>query len=135
MYKTGALYIFELKKILMRKIVWITLGIMIALNIWIPFADLSSLGYEINGEDYTGYELLTVDRAAARKLSGKAIDNALLNRMRKAYLSRDRDTPSGTAYDIDRSTGIESSVISADSTEPAERKLKENEIDIENIRK
>lgn len=135
MYKTGALYVFELKKILMRKIVWITLGIMIALNIWIPFADLSSLGYWISGEDYTGYELMTIDREAARKISGKALDDTLLDKMQKAYLSSGRDTQSGAAYDIDRSTGFESSVISADDAGPAEGELKEKEADIKNIRK
>ncbi len=50
MHKIYTLYGFELKKILMRKIVWITLAVMIALNIWISFADLSSLSYRINGE-------------------------------------------------------------------------------------
>lgn len=70
MHKIYTLYGFELKKILMRKIVWITLAVMIALNIWIPFADLSSMGYWINGEDYTGYEFMAIDRDAARKLSG-----------------------------------------------------------------
>ena len=70
MHKIYILYGFELKKIFMRKIVWITLAVMIALNIWIPFADLSSMGYWINGEDYTGYEFMAIDRDAARKLSG-----------------------------------------------------------------
>ncbi len=84
MHRIYALYGFELKKILMRKIVWITLGVMIALNIWIPFADLSSTGYWVDSKDYTGYELMTVDRDAAEKLSGKPIDDTLLSEMQES---------------------------------------------------
>lgn len=85
MHKIYSLYGFELKKIHMRKIVWITLAVMIALNIWIPFADLSSLSCRINGEDYTGYELTVIDRDAARRLSGKMIDDTLLHKMQESY--------------------------------------------------
>lgn len=134
MHKIYTLYGFELKKIFMRKIVWITLAVMIALNIWIPFADLSSLSYEINGEDYTGYELMVIDRDAARRLSGKMIDNTLLHKMQESYHNKE-DTESGTTYETDRSTGFKSSVVSADAEESEGTDTQGNETDTKNTRK
>ncbi len=134
MHKIYTLYGFELKKILMRKIVWITLAVMIALNIWIPFADLSSMGYWINGEDYTGYEFMAIDRDAARKLSGKTIDDTLLRKMQESYHNKE-DTEPGTTYEIDRSTGFQSSVVSADDAESEETDTPGNKTDIKNARK
>lgn len=134
MHKIYTLYGFELKKILMRKIVWITLAVMIALNIWIPFADLSSMGYWINGEDYTGYEFMAIDRDAARKLSGKTIDDTLLRKMQESYHNK-KDTEPGTTYEVDRSTGFQSSVVSADDAESEETDTPGNKTDIKNARK
>ena len=137
MHRIYALYGFELKKILMRKIVWITLGVMIALNIWIPFADLSSTGYWVDSKDYTGYELMTVDRDVAEKLSGKPIDDTLLSEMQESYRNKDKynNKESVAVYDINRSTGFESSVISADDTESDEGSIPESKIDLNESRR
>lgn len=139
MHRIYTLYGFELKKILMRKIVWITLGVMIALNIWIPFADLSSIGYWVDGKDYTGYELMTVDRDAAEKLSGRPIDDTLLSEMQGSYCNEDKNDKynkeSDASYDIDRSTGFESSVVSADDTESDEGSIPESKIDLNESRR
>lgn len=107
---------------------------MIALNIWIPFADLSSTGYSVNNEDYTGYELMVIDRDAARRLSGKMIDDTLLHKMQESYHDKE-DTESGTTYETDRSTGFKSSVVSADAEESEGTDTQGNETDIKNTRK
>lgn len=116
MNKICTLYGFELKKILMRKMVWAAFGIMAVLSIWIPFADLFSTGYFIGGKDYNGYEIMAMYRDAARKLSGRTIDNSLLKEMQDAYRGAETYTEEGAENNIDFSTGMESSFVSAEET-------------------
>ncbi len=116
------LYGFELKKIFMRKTTWIILGIMTVLSVWIPFADLSSIGYSIDGKDISGYEMMLMDRDAARKLSGRVIDDQLLKEMQSAYHRNPKEDNSKEQadYTVDFSTGMESAFVSGDGEDSPE---------------
>lgn len=79
------LYLYELKKIVKRKILWITLAVCI---IGIVFGVTSPLfgAYYVDGELMdTHYHMYTVDRAYREKLSARAIDDDLLREMVAAY--------------------------------------------------
>lgn len=79
------LYQYELKKIIKHKILWITLAVCI---IGIVFGVTSPLfgAYYVDGElTDTHYHMYTVDRAYREKLSGRAIDDELLQEMVAAY--------------------------------------------------
>ena len=86
------LYQYELKKIVKRKILWITLAvciIVIALGVTSPLFG----AYYVDGElTDTHYDIYTVDRAYREKLSGRAIDDELLQEMVAAYRQIPADT-------------------------------------------
>ena len=87
------LYQYELKKIIKRKIFWITLALCI---ITIAVSIISQLfgAYYVDGElTDTHYHMYTVDRAYREKLSGREMDDELLREMVAAY----RKIPVGTA--------------------------------------
>ena len=85
----GSLYTYELKKICKRRLVCVTLGIMMLMLIFMYlYAPLSS-GYErVDGEapvKKSGYEYIEYKRNIAEKLNGLKIDEALLAEVRAAY--------------------------------------------------
>lgn len=100
------LYLYELKKIIYRRSVWITSGIMLLLCVCLSFADLinTSFGYSEGDEEIniSGYELMKIRRECARKLSGREIDDALLREMQEFYQGEEREEVTGV---IDRATG------------------------------
>jgi len=83
----GVLYLFELKKILQRKIVWITLFGMIVLLVlmgtWVVFTGTR----EVNGVEMPAMDAMKQEREYARALEGQAIDGEMLAKMQKAYRS------------------------------------------------
>ena len=79
------LYVYELRKIVCRKIVWITGGIMLLLCVSLSFVDLISTSSDFGeGNEeivVSGYELMKIRRECARALSGRKIDDSLLQEM------------------------------------------------------
>lgn len=87
------LYRYELKKIIKRKIVWITGLLVLAASIMVITADVAGK-YYVDGEVFdTHYHMMVTDRAYKRALSGKAIDNELLLKMQDAYRKVPTDAP------------------------------------------
>ena len=89
----GTLYHYELKKIVRRRTLWITLALCISM---IAFSVISQLfgAYYVDGElSDTYYHMYTVDPAYREELSGRVIDDELLQEMVAAY----RKIPAGTA--------------------------------------
>lgn len=87
------LYRYELKKIIKRKIVWITGLLVLAASIMVITADATGK-YYVDGEVFdTHYHMLVTDRAYARALNGKSIDDELLYKMQDAYRKVPADAP------------------------------------------
>lgn len=78
----GRLYFYEIKKIVCRKMVWIVGIIMVLLCVFVSISDLISTSY---GEGNNGYERMKIIRQYARNLSGRSIDDALLQEMQNSY--------------------------------------------------
>lgn len=103
MKQVGALYIYELKKIVSRKIVWIICAVMVLLCAFLSFSDLISSSYY--GEDeVSGYEAMKINRDYARSFSGRTIDDTLLEEMQDLY-SRETDAE-GNGNDTVSEDGI-----------------------------
>ena len=79
------LYQYELKKIVRRKLVWITLLICIGCIVIIAAGELFG-NYYVDGEVVdTHYHMLQVDSAYRRALSGRVVGQELLEEMMEAY--------------------------------------------------
>ena len=79
------LYRFELKKILSRKIVWITVAVMMIFTIFTTCGQLMG-GLYIDGKKVdTTYNLMLKTRAEERALTGRLIDQQLLEETWDAY--------------------------------------------------
>lgn len=79
------LYMYEMKKILMRKIVWIATGIMLAAMVFMVLLRMAGT-YYVDGEALgSNYEMFLTDREYERALSGRVIDDGLLKEMQEAY--------------------------------------------------
>ena len=85
MNKTGTLYVYELKKIVNRKIVWITGIIMLALCIFSGFSALVSTSVYYGETEVSGYEALKIIKHSAKSFSGRVIDDTLLQEMQEEY--------------------------------------------------
>lgn len=105
------LYVYELRKIVCRKIVWITGGIMLLLCVSLSFVDLISTSSDFGeGNEeivVSGYELMKIRRECARALSGRKIDDSLLQEMQD--FSRGEGMKR-EPQDVDPATGIVVSV-------------------------
>lgn len=89
MKQMGTLYLYELKKIVNRKMVWIVGCIMAVLCVFLSFANLISTSYYGNTE-VSGYEGMKQNREYARNLSGRALDDTLLSEMQDSYREEQR---------------------------------------------
>lgn len=79
------LYRFELKKILSRKIVWITIAIMLILTGFTTCGQLMG-GYYVEGKKLdTTYNMFLKAREIERALTGRVIDQQLLDETWNAY--------------------------------------------------
>ena len=114
------LYVYELRKIVCRRIVWITGGIMLLLCVSLSFVDLISTSSDFGeGNEeivVSGYELMKIRRECARALSGRKIDDSLLQEMQDFSRGEGMKRES---QDVDPATGIVVSV------EPGETDAKE----------
>lgn len=82
MNRLGRLYLYEMKKIMHRKIVWIVGAIMVLLCMFVGISDLLSTSY--SGES-NSLERMQIIKQYARSLSGRSIDDALLQEMQDSY--------------------------------------------------
>lgn len=80
----GTLYFYELKKILQKKMVRITWGIIFGFVVFMAVADILFVSYEENGQKISAYEKMIEERENARALSGRIIDDTLLDEMKEA---------------------------------------------------
>lgn len=78
----GRLYLYEMKKIMHRKIVWIVGIIMVCLCAFLGISDLLSTSY---GGESNSFERMKIVKQYARSLSGRSIDDALLQEMQDSY--------------------------------------------------
>ncbi|MCM1154312.1 MAG: ABC transporter permease subunit [Roseburia sp.] len=89
----GILYRYEIKKILMRKIVWAACLIILIVSVVVISADVTGK-YYVDGKVYgTHYHMMTMDRAYARALNARALDDELLWQMLEAYSHVPTDVP------------------------------------------
>lgn len=87
------LYSYELKKICKRKIVWITMGMLMALAVFMGVGELfstyTSSTYTTDSKQdsvvKSGYEFLMENKANAEALNGQRIDDAMLEEVKDAY--------------------------------------------------
>lgn len=80
------LYKFELRKIISRKIVWITGGVLlVGLVIWGIASAVLPQNREYSDSSLNGYAANRAEQEAAEQISGRAIDQKLIDEMRHAY--------------------------------------------------
>lgn len=78
----STLYFYEIKKILQKKMVWISFGIIFAFVIFMGVGDLF-FSYEKDGAKVSAYEKIVNEKENARELSGREIDDSLLDEMKR----------------------------------------------------
>lgn len=69
MNKISTLYVYELKKIANRKIVWITGIIMLILCLFLGFSDLVSTSTYYGETAVSGYEAMKINKNNAKSFS------------------------------------------------------------------
>lgn len=81
----GAVYLFELRKIINRRIVWAACAVSLAVCILAGLSGVLGTSYSSeNNKPVSGYEMMLEQREYARALSGRAAGNALLSEMHSA---------------------------------------------------
>lgn len=85
MNNLGTLYRYELKKLLKRKIVWITLAACLAGTCISMISGLLGSYYAGNEVIDTNYNMFLKDKSYQAALDGRKIDQSLLEEMSKAY--------------------------------------------------
>ncbi len=123
------MYVFELRKIFKRRIVWITLAIMLVLSCYMGMGQALTTHTYTNTQDgssveVSGYEVIQTNKANALTIQGRLIDDALLDEVRECYR--------GVYYEGDGSIdGIEGVTVRAEiegeSVAEAEVRRKEQE--------
>lgn len=81
----GVLYRYELKKILKRKIVYVTLAVCFIVTALILIGELIGSYYIGNEKVDTKYHMFLTDRNYQKKLNGKEINQSLLEETIEAY--------------------------------------------------
>lgn len=85
MNNLGVLYCYELKKLLKRKIVWITLVVCLTGTCIFTISGVTGSYYAGNKVIDTNYNMFLTDRAYEMALDGRKIDQSLLEEMSEAY--------------------------------------------------
>ena len=102
----GTLYVYELKKIGNRKVVWIVGLIMLALSIFLSVGDLVTSSYY--GEtSVSAYQAMKINRENAEKLSGRTIDDTLLREMQEDCTDENKDQTENQVVTSDNQVAIE----------------------------
>lgn len=113
MKRIGALYSYELKKIVNRKLVRIVGMIIVLLCGFLCFGDLISSDYYFEDKEVSGYEAMKINREYARDFIGRKIDDILLQEMQASL-------PKGTGKSIIRNnslSGTQTAIVTGDSQE------------------
>lgn len=85
MANMGILYRYELKKLLKRKLVWVTGIIILLLSVVVIVMDLTG-NYYIDGVAVdTNYNMMKTSREYEKQLTGRAVDQEMLEEMKAAY--------------------------------------------------
>lgn len=85
MRNLGILYTYEWKKLVKRKMTWIAFLIALAMTMLSVFSDVTGK-YYVDGVLYeTYYEMMQKDKEYAKALSGRAVDQELIEEMKAAY--------------------------------------------------
>lgn len=80
------LYKFELRKIISRKIVWVTGGLLlVGLLIWGVASAILPQNREYSDSSLNGYVANRAEQEAAEQISGREINQTLIDEMRLAY--------------------------------------------------
>lgn len=130
MEQMWTLYVYELKKIVCRKMVWVTAGIMLLLCVLMRFVNLINIEYSYikDGKEesvtISGYEWMEIEKKFARALSGRKIDDTLLQEMQDFYKEKNEGKESGNEMAIksDLETGAQISVTAGDTENEALKK-------------
>lgn len=85
MHNLGILYQYELKKLLKRKLVWVAGIIILLLSVTVIVGNLPGKYYVDGVAVDTHYNMMKTDREYARQLTGREIDQELLDEMYEAY--------------------------------------------------
>ena len=117
MKKIAPLFIYEFKKICYRKIVWVIGSVILLLCAFLSISDLvsTSVYYEVNGKEVSGYEMMKINRQNARDLSGKLIDDTLLQEMNKSYTKA--GTTDNSSQNVETSSDGNQMVVLSGDTE------------------
>lgn len=102
MSNMGTLYLYELKKIANRKIVWIVSLIILSLCTFLSIIDLVSTSTYYGDTEISGYEAMKINRDNAMNFSGRTLDDSLLNEMQENYSDKstaETDTQTSTFGD------------------------------------
>lgn len=85
MHTFGTLYRYELKKLLQKKVSWFLFSLCLILSAMMIVSDLFG-NYYVNGKKMnTYYELFRINQKYERALTGQAIDQQLLEKMKSEY--------------------------------------------------
>lgn len=80
------LYMFELRKIISRKILWITGSVLLAgILLWGTASAVLPQSREYSDGSLNGYEANRQEQRAAEQIAGRAIDQTLIDEMRPDY--------------------------------------------------
>lgn len=85
MRNIGTLYLYELKKIANRKIVWIVSLIILSLCAFLSVSDLVSTSSFYGDTEISGYEAMKINRDNAMSFSGRTLNDDLLQEMQENY--------------------------------------------------
>lgn len=85
MRNIGTLYLYEIKKIANRRIVWIISLIILSLCAFLSVSDLVSTSSYYGDTEINGYEGMKINRDNALSFSGRTLDDNLLQEMQENY--------------------------------------------------
>lgn len=85
MHNMGILYRYELKKLLKRKLVWVTGIIILLLSVVVIVMDLTGNYYVKGVAVDTNYNMMRTSREYERQLTGRKVDQEMLDEMKEAY--------------------------------------------------
>ncbi len=123
------MYVFELKKIFKRRIVWITTVIMLVISCSMGMVEtLTSHTYTEPGSgkevELSGYEVIQMNKNNALSIDGELIDDVLLAEVRESYrgVYYEGDASVNGAYGV-----TVREIIDGESLSDAEARMKEQE--------
>lgn len=118
MANIGTLYLYELKKILNRRIVWVIGLVILSLCVFLSPSDLITTSVSDGDTEISGFEAMKINRDYARNLSGRTLDDRLLGEMQEnCFEQNTEETAAEAAAETTRrtSTGGQVSVTAGNA--------------------